>query len=312
MQSPMSKALSVLCGAGLLLIGPSALAAASAPAVANTSQAEDTQPFPSGSSPEAVRRWLLSVSTLAPAQVISIGADMVVGFAKTGSLDPVTGHIKGAELRGEALNPKFAKLIQARSSLATMDVDCAKYSALIHQTKLYSKPSLLGEVSILQGGGNWITPPRTAYLFEAIDAICRADFKRPLRDETAPVLAEARSSVSVPAPTPTPTPTPAPAPVLTPAQEPTTPPAPPLTAAKSSGPEVQIIAASTAEAAEMARQQLVRQLPQFTTTRAFRIQTVTVKGKTYYRGLFGGFEDRASATAFCKTVSATGMGCLVR
>lgn len=304
MQSPMSKALSVLCGAGLLLIGPSALAAASAPAVVSTSQAEDTQPFPSGPSPEAVRRWLLSVSTLAPAQVISIGADMVVGFAKTGSLDPVTGHIKGAELRGEALNPKFAKLIQARSSLATMDVDCAKYSALIHQTKLYSKPSLLGDMSILQGGGNWITPPKTAYLFEAIDAICRADFKRPLRDETAPVLAEARSSVSVP--------TPAPAPVLAPAPVTTTPPSPPLTAAKASGPEVQIIAASTAEAAEMARQQLVRQLPQFTATRAFRIQTVTVKGKTYYRGLFGGFEDRASATAFCKTVSATGMGCLVR
>jgi hypothetical protein len=238
--------------------------------------------------------------------VISIGADMVVGFAKTGSLDPVTGLIKGAELRGEALNSKFASLIQARSSLATMDVDCAKSSALIHQTKLYTKPSLLGEMSILEGGGNWISPPRTAYLFEAIDAICRADFKRPLRDQSTPVIAQAASSG------PGPVTVLKPAPAVNPVAMPTKPTAPAITAAKASGPEVQIIAASTAEAAQMARQQLVAQLPQITATRPYRIETVRVKGKIYHRGLLGGFADRGSAAAFCKTLSATGMGCLVR
>ena len=217
---------------------------------------------------------------------------MVVGFAQTGSLDPVTGHIKGAELRGEALTPQFTKVIQGRSSLATLDVNCTTSSALIHQTKIYSQANLTGEVTTLPGSGSWITPPKTAYLSEAIDAICRADFKRPLRD--GPEIVTAAAS-------------PAKGPVAV--AKPVT---PRVTPAKVGGAEVQIVAAASAQSAETARQQVAQRLPQFTANRPFRIETAVVGGRTYYRGLFGGFTDRAAATAFCQTLTASTISCLVR
>jgi hypothetical protein len=226
---------------------------------------------------------------------------MVVGFGKTGSLDPVTGYIKGAELRGEALTPQFTKAIQGRSSLATLDINCTTSSALIHQTKIYSKSNLAGEVTVLNGSGTWITPPKTAYLSEAIDAICRADFKRPFSDVPETVMAVAsplRAPVAVSKPIPS---------------DATTHPITPLvTPSKISGTEVQIVAATTAQAAETARQQVAQRLPQITANRPFRIETAVVGGRTYYRGLFGGFSDRASAAAFCRTLSASSIGCLVK
>jgi len=79
-----------------------------------------------------------------------------------------------------------------------------------------------------------------------------------------------------------------------------------------SGSEVQIVAASSAAAAQTAHQQLSSQLPQIAANHPFRIETVMVQGKTFYRGLLGGFADRASAKAFCRRLSASGIGCLVR
>ncbi len=289
LQSPMTKAVSTVCGTVALLAASMALAAAppSGAARSAASKVADSEGYPTARTAEAIGSWLKTSTSLAPAQVISIGADMVVGFAKTGSLDPVTGYIKGAELRGEALTPQFTKVIQGRSSLATLDVNCTTSSALIHQTKIYSKGNLTGEVTVLAGSGTWITPPKTAYLFEAIDAICRADFKRPLRDGPATVVEVA---VSKPTASVTPLGTPA----------------------KVGGTEVQIVAATTAQAAETARQQVTQRLPQITTSRSFRIETAVVGGRTYYRGLFGGFSDRASAAAFCRTLSASSIGCLVK
>jgi len=57
---------------------------------------------------------------------------------------------------------------------------------------------------------------------------------------------------------------------------------------------------------------VMQRLPQITTSRSFRIETAVVGGRTYYRGLFGGFSDRASAAAFCRTLSASSIGCLVK
>jgi hypothetical protein len=229
---------------------------------------------------------------------------MVVGFAQTGSLDPVTGPIKGAELRGEALTPQFTKVIQGRSSLATLDVNCTTSSALIHQTRIYSKANLTGEVTVLAGSGTWITPPKTAYLSEAIDAICRADFTRPLRDGPATVMAAAS-----PTKTPVPAAKPAPSAIVA---KPVTPVTPLVTPAKVGGAEVQIVAAASAEGAETTRQQVAQRLPQITANRPFRIEKAVVGGRTYYRGLFGGFSDRASAATFCRTLSASSIGCLVK
>ena len=306
LQSPLTKVVSTVCSTVALLAASMAFAAAPPSSAARSAvrKVADSDGYPTARTPEAIGAWLRTATSLAPAQVISIGADMVVGFAKTGSLDPVTGHIKGAELRGEALTPQFTKVIQGRSSLATLDVNCTTSSALIHQTKIYSKGNLTGEVTVLAGSGTWITPPKTAYLSEAIDAICRADFKRPLRDGPATVVAAA---------SPVKAPVPAAKPALSVAiAKPITPITPLVTPAKVGGTEVQIVATTTAQAAETARQQVMQRLPQITTSRSFRIETAVVGGRTYYRGLFGGFSDRASAAAFCRTLSASSIGCLVK
>ena len=297
LQSPMTKVVSTVCGTVALLAASMAFAATQPSSAARTSanKATETEGYPTARTPEAIRTWLKRSTSLAPAQVISIGADMVVGFAQTGSLDPVTGYIKGAELRGEALTPQFTKVIQGRSSLATLDVNCTTSSALIHQTKIYSKANLNGEVMTLPGSGTWITPPKTAYLSEAIDAICRADFKRPLRDGPATVVAVTSPSK---------------APVA--AAKPVTPVTPLVTPAKVGGAEVQIVAAASAEGAETTRRQVAQRLPQITANRPFRIEQAVVGGRTYYRGLFGGFSDRASAAAFCRTLSASSISCLVK
>ena len=297
LQSPMTKVVSTVCGTVALLAASMAFAATQPSSAARTSanKATETEGYPTARTPEAIRTWLKRSTSLAPAQVISIGADMVVGFAQTGSLDPVTGYIKGAELRGEALTPQFTKVIQGRSSLATLDVNCTTSSALIHQPKIYSKANLNGEVMTLPGSGTWITPPKTAYLSEAIDAICRADFKRPLRDGPATVVAVTSPSK---------------APVA--AAKPVTPVTPLVTPAKVGGAEVQIVAAASAEGAETTRRQVAQRLPQITANRPFRIEQAVVGGRTYYRGLFGGFSDRASAAAFCRTLSASSFSCLVK
>jgi len=302
-QRQMIKTLSIAFGTLALLAASTAFAAeqTSTSARIPASKAADPEGYPAARTPEAIRSWLKTATSLAPAQVISIGADMVVGFAKTGSLDPVTGYIKGAELRGEALTPQFTKVIQGRSSLATLDVNCTTSSALIHQTKIYSKANLAGEVTVLNGSGTWITPPKTAYLSEAIDAICRADFKRPLRDVPEAVVA-AVSPVKAPVVIAKPATLVATAKSITPLVAP----------AKIGGTEVQIVAAASAQAAETARQQVAQRLPQITASRSFRIETAVVGGRTYYRGLFGGFSDRASAAAFCRTLSASSIGCLVK
>jgi hypothetical protein len=306
LQSQMTKALSTVCSVLVLSAGPTAFAAPQPPTSARTpaSKASETEGYPTARTPEAIRKWLKGATSLSPTQVISIGADMVVGFAQSGSLDPVTGFIKGAELRGEALTPQFTKVIQGRSSLATLDVNCTTSSALIHQTKIYSKANLTGEVTVLAGSGTWITPPKTAYLSEAIDAICRADFKRPLRDVAEAVVAAA-------SPVKAPTAIAKPMPSVTLAKS-TTPITPLVTPAKVSGSEVQIVAAASAEGAEATRQQVAQRLPQITASRPFRIERAVVGGRTYYRGLFGGFSDRASAAAFCRTLSASSIGCLVK
>ena len=297
LQSPMTKVVSTVCGTVALLAASMAFAATQPSSAARTSanKATETEGYPTARTPEAIRTWLKRSTSLAPAQVISIGADMVVGFAQTGSLDPVTGYIKGAELRGEALTPQFTKVIQGRSSLATLDVNCTTSSALIHQTKIYSKANLNGEIMTLPGSGTWITPPKTAYLSEAIDAICRADFKRPLRDGPATVVAVTSPSK---------------APVAV--AKPVTPVTPLVTPAKVGGAEVQIVAAASAEGAETTRRQVAQRLPQITANRPFRIEKAVVGGRTYYRGLFGGFSDRASAATFCRTLSASSIGCLVK
>ncbi|MCX8497980.1 MAG: SPOR domain-containing protein [Caulobacteraceae bacterium] len=303
LQSPMTKTVSTVCGTVVLLAASMAFAAAPPSSAARPAvrKIADPEGYPSARTPEAIRAWLKTATSLAPAQVISIGADMVVGFAKTGSLDPVTGYIKGAELRGEALTPQFTKAIQGRSSLATLDVNCTTSSALIHQTKIYSKSNLAGEVTVLNGSGTWITPPKTAYLSEAIDAICRADFKRPLRDVPEAVVA-AVSPVKAPVVIAKPATSVATAKSITPLVAP----------AKIGGTEVQIVAATSAQGAETSRQQVTQRLPQITANRPFRIETAVVGGRTYYRGLFGGFSDRASAAAFCRTLSASNISCLVK
>ncbi len=303
LQSQMTKALSTVCSVLALSASSTAFGAPqlSTSVRIAASKAVVTEAYPTAHTPEAIRKWLKAATSLAPAQVISIGADMIVGFAQSGSLDPVTGFIKGAELRGEALTPQFTKVIQGRSSLATLDVNCTTSSALIHQTKIYSKANLAGEVTVLAGSGTWITPPKTAYLFEAIDAICRADFKRPLRDVPETVVAAA-SPVKAPVAVSKPVPSVAAAKPITPL----------VTPAKVGGTEVQIVAATSAQGAETARQQVTQRLPQISASRLFRIETAVVGGRTYYRGLFGGFSDRASAAAFCRTLSASSIGCLVK
>ena len=306
LQSQMTKMLSAAFGTVLLFAGSTAIAATQPSSADRSALGKETEAvgYPAARTPEAIRTWLRRSTSMSSSQVISIGADMVVGFAQTGSLDPVTGYIKGAELRGEALTPQFTKVIQGRSSLATLDVNCTTSSALIHQTKIYSKANLTGEVMTLAGSGTWITPPKTAYLSEAIDAICRADFKRPLRDMPAPVVV-ATSPVKAPVAVAKPAPSVAIAKPVTSV--------PPLaTPAKVSGAEVQIVAAASAEGAETTRQQVAQRLPQITADRPFRIEKAVVGGRTYYRGLFGGFSDRASATAFCRTLSASKISCLVK
>ena len=284
-----------IAAAAMTLGSPLAIAApASAPA-RTTSVGDDG--FPSARTPLIITSWLGQSTDIAPSSVISVGADMVVAISKTGARDATSGKVKGVQLRGEAISAKFAEAIKGRSSIATLDVNCTDGTALLYQTKIYAQNNLKGAVSVLPGSNSWITPPKAAYLWDAVQAVCDTRFERPLTPPAAPTQAAPLRSAPPPE---TVTDTAAKAsPALV------------ATVAQSSGTEVQVVASATPEATQAALTQTALAYPS-NPPQTFRIEPVTAGTKTLYRGLLGGFENREQAGRFCARLKADARACIVR
>jgi hypothetical protein len=254
--------------------------------------------FPSDRSPSVIVSWLGQKTDIVPASVISVGADMVVAIAKTGLRDEISGNIKGVHLRGEAISAKFAAAMGGRSSSTTLDVNCTDGTAMLYQTKIFAQNNLKGAVIVLPGSNSWITPPKAAYLWDAVQAVCDARFERPLAPQTL-------AAAQVPTLRGT----------AAPEADPETPPkaSPPsvTVAPRPSDTEVQVVASATPEAAQAILNQIARAFPS-NPSQTFRIEPVTVGTKTLYRGLLGGFADRAQATRFCARLKAEARACMVR
>ena len=266
-----------------------------------TGSNESDGTYPAASTAAAISEWLRKTTNIAPASAIAVGSDMVVSVARLGSLDPKTNLVKDVRLRGETISPKFSDLIQGRSTLVSMDVDCAKSMILIHQTDVYPASNLVGAPRILPGSAQWIKPIGTAYLAETITTVCQ--------QRAAPPPIEMARAPSAPTPVPYQKPL-APAYVSPPAAVPSRPSPPAF--APPTGIEVQVVAASTSEGASTALALVRSQL--YAQTAAFedKIQPIDANGRTVYRALFVGFPNRSAAMLLCNQIKARGGACLVR
>jgi hypothetical protein len=116
--------------------------------------------------------------------------------------------------------------------------------------------------------------------------------------------------------------TPAPAPVAPPVHaaappEPKPAPARPAAVAKAApppiahGPQVQLAAVGSEEAARFEWQRLARKLPGMLGGRKADVSRIEHDGKTFWRLRTGGFTTTAEATSFCDKAKAKGVGCAV-
>ena len=264
----------------------------SASEAVRTSDIDPNGTYPAAPTAAAISEWLRNNTNISPAAAIAVGSDMVVSIARFGSFDQATGTIKDVTLRGEAISPKFSDLIRGRSTMVAMDVDCDKSMILIHQTDVYPQSNLVGTARVLPGSKQWMKPVGTAYLADTITAVCKA---------RGPATARVAEQAPEPAPPSAPPPPPR--------QQPA---APAYSTESASGVEVQIVAAGSAEAAEAALNAVRGALPSQTGAYRSRIQAIEVGGRTFYRALFTGFDNRNAAMSLCNTLKATGRSCLVR
>lgn len=272
--------------------------------VTGTNESDGT--YPTAATAAAISDWLRKTTNIAPASAIAVGSDMVVTVARFGSLDPRSNIVKDVRLRGETISPRFSDLIQGRSTLVSLDVDCTKSMILIHQTDVYPASNLVGAPRILPGSAQWIKPIGTAYLSETINTVCQ-------QRAVPPPLEMAKASAA-PAPTPYQKPA-APTPVA-PTYVPPSPVVPPRPSPPAyvppTGIEVQVVAASTSEGASTALALVRSQMAAQTAPYEDKIQPIDANGRTVYRALFVGFPNRSAAMLLCSQIKSRGGACLVR
>lgn len=117
---------------------------------------------------------------------------------------------------------------------------------------------------------------------------------------SSPPVPAVRTAAPTPVPPLAPKPSPKPAPVVAPAPK-----AAPL---RPGDVKVQIVAVGSERQARDALAKLGQLPAPLSTT----IQTATVDGRVYHRGLVTGFSTRAEAKAFCDRVVSRGGGCFLR
>ena len=245
-----------------------------------TAEAAPEGSYPAAPTAAAISEWLRNNTNISPAAAIAVGSDMVVSIARFGTADPASGTVKGVTLRGEAISPKFAELIRGRSTMVAMDVDCDKSMILIYQTDVYPQSNLIGTARVLPGSKQWIKPVGTAYLADTIVAVCKA---------RGPATVRTAQAANAPSPAPA-----------------------VVSNAAATGAEVQVVAASSPDAANAALDVVRSAFPNQTGSHSSRIQAVQVGQRTFYRALLTGFSSRASALDLCNTLKAGGHDCLVR
>ncbi len=173
------------------------------------------------------------------------------------------------------------------------------------------------EAIIAQGQSGRTAPPppeptqatvTTAPVTAAPEPVTTASTTQPtpLMSPTAPA-----SQVSTPAPAAPDAGVPYTSLESTPATSTAPAPADATTNSSDTGPEVQLAALNSNDAAQHAWDHLSSEYPALFGSKTPDIQEAVVRGKTYYRLRVGGFDSRADAAKFCGEVLAAGKTCTV-
>jgi hypothetical protein len=276
--------------------------------------ADATLSRPSAQAPGVVAAWLARNTSIAPAQVVSVGDEYIVAVLSSRPLDPANPRLLRLEMRAEMTDPDSEAAEQLRSLSATLDVNCADHTSRFVEVRTFAGANLTGDQRTIHPTEGWTANPRGSY-FENIDtAVCTSGAPRPLMvAAAAPQSAPAVTPPAAKAPlalrpalgvdTP-----PKPAPARAPD------PAPPVHPAAPSrtGGEAQIAAAASEAQAQAALDQLRRASPAAMNGLSTRIERIERGGKAYYRALVFGFAPPASAAAFCRQLTAAGHACIAR
>lgn len=265
-------------------------------------------PSPPAAFPRSLERqplldWLRRETDITPGQVVAVGASAVTAIV---SIFPAAnGPGPRVVIRAEATDRAAAARDGALSWHVSLNADCDRRRVQLGETTGYRERNLLGERWMLRPAEpDWRTPEPGTPLESVWRAVCEPGFRRPLevaRLDTAqgPIPTAPREPPQVRSAPPDPASEPPPA---EPARSVSQPRAP------ASGASVQVLA-SPSEAA--ARAALARLGPELD-GRSGRVERAQVQGRTWYRAIITGFENRAEAGRFCETLRSAGQACFVR
>jgi hypothetical protein len=338
----MRSACRVKVLAAVLMISAVAVPARAAPTLVS---------FPPSTNGEALESWLRANTSLEPQDIIAIGGGRVVGLRSREAEPGAPGVVK-LTVRTEIIDQASAEQEKALSESNVLEIDCAARRAKLTQALQYTERNLIGTMRVREPWKDWIVANPGTTLDRMVGAACEKDLHAvPAPERKAAARPEGGHAdgghaegarLDLPAAPATPlvfgppsldslrgrsaSPT-----VRAPAAAPRDEPRPglkatraaPAAAAKSAavpivhghagvGSWVQIGAWTERGQADAALGRAKADRPQLLGGRPTSVETTVVGGRTYYRGLVGGFSGQEDARRLCGQLKAAGGSCLVR
>lgn len=237
-----------------------------------------SQEFPADLDLRPLRVWLSAETSIAPTEVVAVSLNDILAVTKVEALEGARALRVG--FRAEVVNAALAQSEGYRSWSGRVDVDCEAGKVRLLAIERFAGRNLQGARTAEPFTGDWVAPPPGSGLDALAGAICNPSFERPYGGAPTPVQ-----------------------PVVAPPVEPARPAYLPMVA------QVAAADSSAAAAGELARLRgrLGPEAPPLE-----RVETVVVRGRTYYRAQFHGFETTEAAEALCARLKASRHECLIR
>lgn len=298
--------------------------------------AATAQEFPASIEQAALAAWLPRNTDIDPRTIVSTGGGRVISVVRRGP-----GAVSGEQrvtVRTEIVTRQAAEQSGALSETQDLTVDCKGRRVKAGQMWSFSRRNLQGTTKTIEGWSEWAATEPGTTLARIVDAACggrstasgQAAPPAPSRDPLAaaafsgggdaPVSTSPATSTAPPPEAVETQPLPDPAPLPSPPEvggEPEAsrlapPPRPATKPAANLQNLAQIGAANSPEGAQALLDAFRAAHPDWMGDRATSIEATVVGGQTFHRALIGGFADAADVQAFCRQVTATGAGCVVR